>query len=147
MAKPLKFKDFITVNNRPGDDDLIVYGRQKHKRTNDEALSFSQRRAKARNMKKIKAKLKLGRAKAQRRMATLPVLKKRAQKHVRNMFFQKFSKGKSRSEVPPARRKEIEARIDKIPQSRIQNLLRKELPKARKQEMERKRKKATAGAK
>lgn len=115
--------------------------------TAKEALSFSARRAKSRQMKKIKAKLKLGRAKAARRMASVETLKKRSQKHVRDMFFKKFSKGKSRAEVPPARRKEIEARIDKIPPTRIQNLIRKELPKARKQEMERKRSKATAGSK
>lgn len=145
MAKPLKFKDFITVDYKPGEDDQVKY--DAHQRKKDEALDFAQRRAKGRMMKKIKAKLKIGRAKAARRMASIPTLKKRASKHVRNAFFQKFSKGKSRAEVPPARRKEIEARIDKIPQSRIQNLIRKELPIARKQEMERKRKKATSGAK
>jgi hypothetical protein len=145
VAKPLRFRDFQTVDYTPGMDDQISKNAKDRKQ--DEALNFSQRRARSRLMKRMKAKLKLGRAKAARKTASIDVLKKRTMKQVRNTLFLKFSKGKSRNEVPAARRKEIEARIDKLPQSRIQNLVRKTLPLARKQEMERKRKKVQTGAK
>ena len=145
MAKPLRFKDFQVVDYTPGMDDQISKNAKDRKQ--DEALDFSQRRARSRLMKKIKAKLKLGRAKAARKTASIDILKKRTLKQVRNVLFLKFSKGKSRNEIPAARRKEIEARIDKIPQSRLKNLAMKMLPKVRKQEMERKRKKAESGAK
>ena len=145
MAKPLRFKDFQVVDYTPGMDDQISKNAKDRKQ--DETLDFSQRRARSRLMKKIKAKLKLGRAKAARKTASIDILKKRTLKQVRNVLFLKFSKGKSRNEIPAARRKEIEARIDKIPQSRLKNLAMKMLPKVRKQEMERKRKKAESGAK
>ena len=145
MAKPLRFKDFQVVDYTPGMDDQISKNAKDRKQ--DEALDFSQRRARSRLMKKIKAKLKLGRAKAARKTASIDVLKKRTLKQVRNVLFLKFSKGKTRNEIPAARRKEIEARIDKIPKERLKNLSMKLLPKVRKQEMERKRKKAQSGAK
>ena len=145
MAKPLRFKDFQVVDYTPGMDDQISKNAKDRKQ--DEALDFSQRRARSRLMKKIKAKLKLGRAKAARKTASIDILKKRTLKQVRNVLFLKFSKGKTRNEIPAARRKEIEARIDKIPKERLKNLTMKLLPKVRKQEMERKRKKAESGAK
>ena len=145
MAKPLRFKDFQVVDYTPGMDDQISKNAKDRKQ--DEALDFSQRRARSRLMKKIKAKLKLGRAKAARKTASIDVLKKRTLKQVRNVLFLKFSKGKTRDEIPAARRKEIEDRIDKIPKERLKNLSMKLLPKVRKQEMERKRKKAESGAK
>lgn len=145
MAKPLRFKDFQVVDYTPGMDDQISKNAKDRKQ--DEALDFSQRRARSRLMKKIKAKLKLGRAKAARKTASIDILKKRTLKQVRNVLFLKFSKGKTRDEIPAARRKEIEARIDKLPKERLKNLAMKMLPKVRKQEMERKRKKAESGAK
>lgn len=145
MAKPLRFKDFQVVDYTPGMDDQISKNAKDRKQ--DEALDFSQRRARSRLMKKIKAKLKLGRAKAARKTASIDILKKRTLKQVRNVLFLKFSKGKTRDEIPAARRKEIEDRIDKIPKERLKNLSMKLLPKVRKQEMERKRKKAESGAK
>ena len=145
MAKPLRFKDFQVVDYTPGMDDQISKNAKDRKQ--DETLDFSQRRARSRLMKKIKAKLKLGRAKAARKTASIDILKKRTLKQVRNVLFLKFSKGKTRDEIPAARRKEIEDRIDKIPKERLKNLAMKLLPKVRKQEMERKRKKAESGAK
>jgi len=145
VAKPLRFSDFQAVDYTPGMDDQISKNAKDRKR--DEALDFAQRRARGRLMKRIKAKLKLGRAKAARKTASMDVLKKRTAKQVRNALFYKFSKGKSRNEVPAARRKEIEARIDKLPQSRIQNLVKKALPTVRKMERERKRQKTSGGAK
>lgn len=106
----------------------------------EEEISFARRRALARQMKKYKSKIKIGREKAKRKTATLPKLKQRATKHVRNMFFQKFSKGKTRDEVPFQRRAEIEKRISKIPKARMDSLVKRMIPKIRKLEMDRKRK-------
>lgn len=148
MAKPLGFKDFITVDYRPGQDDHIKYRAKKRKmdldrglndETQDEALDFSQRRAKARQLKKIKHKLAIGRKKAKTRTATKQKFQKRAQRDVRNQLFRKFAKGQSRSDVPMAKRKEIEKRIERLPSTRINALVKKSLPSVRKREMERKR--------
>jgi len=136
--KPLSFKDFLSVDYTPGMPDQISKN-AKQRKTANEALSFSQRQARGRMMKKIKSKLKIGRAKAAKRAATPEVLTGRAQKAVRNVFFKKFSKGKGRTELPPARRAEIEKRISKIPKQRVQNMVKKLIPKIRKAEMERKR--------
>ena len=143
MAKPLRFSDFQVVDYTPGMDDQISKNAKDRKQ--DEALSFAQRRARGRLMKRMKAKLKLGRDKAARKTDSVDVLKKRTTKQVRNALFLKFSKGLSRGEVPPARRKEIEARIDKLPQARIQNLVKKALPTVRKMERERKMQKRSSG--
>jgi hypothetical protein len=104
----------------------------------NEALSFSQRRARGRVMKRIKAKLKMGQRKAKARTADLPKLKKRAKKQALNTLFKKFSKGKSRADVAPARRAEIEKRIQKMG-SKVDRIAKKLLPQVRSAEKERKR--------
>jgi len=78
----LGFKDFMTVDYRPGEDELTKYRAYKRRRgqgagtdaeyasTNpprqetDEALSLAQRLAKSRQMKKYKSRLALGRKRA-----------------------------------------------------------------------------------
>jgi len=151
MAKPLGFKDFLAVDYTPGEDPQVSRNAAKRKKSLDrgvndevekEELSFSARRALGRNMKKNKAKLKIGRDKAARRTAGMPKLKQRASKQVRNNLFKLFSKGKSRSDVAMSRRQEIEKRINKLPASRINNLVRKLLPKVRQDEKDRKNKNA-----
>ena len=39
MAKPLGFKDFITVDYRPGEDDQLKYKAQKRKKDLDRGLN------------------------------------------------------------------------------------------------------------
>ena len=142
MAKPLGFKDFIVVDYKPGLDDLASYKATKRKREQvepevDEALNFQQRQKRARIMKRIKARLKMGRNKAKARTADLPRLKKRAKKAALNQLFKKYSKGKSRSELPPARRAEIEKRIAKMG-AKVDRIAKKLLPKVRQKEKDRK---------
>jgi hypothetical protein len=112
----------------------------------NEALSFTQRRAKARVMKRIKAKLKMGQRKAKARTADLPRLKKRAKKQALNTLFKKFSKGKSRADIAPARRAEIEKRIKKMG-SKVDRIAKKLLPQVRSAEKERKRNQSNANSK
>jgi len=140
--KLLSFKDFMTVDYTPGQPELISW--QAHKRhrgrigedTANEALSFTQRRAKARLMKKIKARLAMGKRRQEKKPADATRLKKRADKQARMQMFKKLAKGKSRSEVPAARKAEIEKRLDKW-KPRIAKLARRLLPKVRKMDKER----------
>lgn len=140
--KPLNFKDFIAVDYTGGEDDQIAKNAKDRKQ--DEALNFSQRRARARQMKKIKAKIAMGRRRAAKKFADPARLKKRARKQAISQLFKKFSKGKSRGEVPFARRQEIEKRIEKM-SGRVDKIARKILPQVRK--LEKERKGAKAGSK
>ena len=138
----LSFKDFMVVDYTPGMPELISYAAHKRHRgrigedTADEALDMSQRRARARTMKRIKAKLAIGRRRAMKRPADKARLQKRADKQARMTLFKKFSKGKGRGDLPAARKKEIEKRLDKMG-DRIKRISRKLLPQVRKQDRER----------
>ena len=138
MAKPLGFKDFISVDYTQSGDDQIAYRAKKRKlQDTEEALSFQSRRALARAMKRNKAKLKMGRKRAMQKSATQQTLVKRAQKQARNQLFKKFSKGMSRSELTPQRRGEIEKKIAGM-STRITAIARKLLPDVRKMDKARK---------
>ena len=149
MPKPLGFKDFVAVDYTQTGDDQLAYNAKKRKKADQEheALSITQRLARSRQMKKYKSRLKIGREKAKRRTAGKEVLRKRATKDVRNKLFLKFSKGVKKGDMAPQRRGEIEKRIDKLPKSRIDMLVRKAIPQMRKKEMLRKRGAAPAAEK
>lgn len=137
----LSFKDFLTVDYTPGMPEEISYAAMKRKRGRigedvDEALNFQQRRARARVMKKNKAKIAMGRRRASRKAADPERLKKRARKAAINTLFKKLAKGQTRSEMPAGRRQEIEKRIEKM-KPRIDKIARKILPQIRKLEKER----------
>jgi len=118
VEKPLiRFKEFIKV---------------------DEALDMSQRRARARSLKKNKAKIAMGRRRAARKTANPEKLEKRARRQAIGQMFTRLSKGKSKEEVPFTRRQEIEKRIEKM-KPKIDRITKKLLPKVRKMERERKR--------
>jgi hypothetical protein len=70
--------------------------------------------------------------------ATNSKLKNRAKKQSRMQYFKKLSKGKTPSELPLARRAEIEKRLDKL-KTRIDRTATKILPQVRKMEKDRKR--------
>lgn len=141
MAKPLSFKDFIVVDYKPGEHEIVKYAAHKRRRgrigeQTDEALDFSQRRARARSMKKNKNKIAMGRRRAAKKPANIERLTKRAQRQARMQLFKKISKDIPKSEVGIARRQGIEKRLDKL-KPRIQKIARKLLPQIRKQEKER----------
>jgi hypothetical protein len=156
MAKPLSFKDFITVDYTQTGDRVQATNAKKRKQDTAtgntgeavemEALDFQQRRAKARSLKKNKAKIAMGRRRAEKRTASQDVIKKRARKGAINLLFKKLSKGKSRNELPPARRQEIEKRLEKM-KPKIDMIARKILPQVRKLEKERKANKAAGDSK
>jgi hypothetical protein len=166
--KKLSFKDFLNVDYKPGEDELIKRNAKKRKMDTptgntgesyvpeakeevevlesfvseaesiDEVLSYSARRKKARSLRKNKAKVQMGARKARRRMADRGRLKNRAQKQARNSMFLKLSKGVPRSDMPPARRAQIEKRLAMMGK-RIERIAKRTLPKVRKMEIERKR--------
>ena len=153
MAKPLSFKDFIVVDYKPGEDELIKYAAHKRHRGRigednevDEVLSFAQRRARGRAMKKNKAKIAMGRRRAAKKPADNARLQKRAQKQARLQMFKKLTKGAGKEDVPAARRASIEKRLDKM-KPKIAKIARKILPAVRKTEKQRRAAKQTSNDK
>jgi len=93
----------------------------------DEVLSRRGRIKKALAMKRARAKIKLGRERAARRRATMPVLRKRARKRALALLKQKYSKHKRYSDLSPAEKEIIDKRIAKISRSRIERIAQKQL--------------------
>tara|TARA_Y100001937_G_C7045104_1_gene296455 strand:- start:421 stop:864 length:444 start_codon:yes stop_codon:yes gene_type:complete len=117
---PLSFKQMMTVNYRPGEDDAVNYYAHKRKRiyhgneeVENEALTIQQRLARGRQLKRMKAKIKIGRERAKRKMADKKKLERRSQKAARTFILKKLTKGKGKSDLSFARRAEIEKRMDK----------------------------------
>ena len=142
MAKPLGFKDFVSVDYTQDGDDQVAYNAKKRKKhiptgNADEALDITQRLARKRSFKKNKAKIALGRKRAAKRMASMDVLKKRAQKQARNLVMKKLTKGIPKDELSLPRRQEIEKRLDKM-KPKIDKIAKRLIPKVRKMEIERK---------
>lgn len=134
---PVGFKDYMTVDYRPGEDDQIKYNAQKRKRADveeentDEALSLAARRKRSRDMRKNKNKLKVARKRAMARVASPERIKKRARKQAREIIYKKLTKGIPRSDLTAAKKAELEKRIDKM-KPRVNRIVRKILPKVRK---------------
>tara|TARA_Y100000385_G_scaffold245283_1_gene263855 strand:- start:1232 stop:1672 length:441 start_codon:yes stop_codon:yes gene_type:complete len=141
--KLLRFKDLYTAEYRPGEDELTNYRAMKRKKHMyedvDEALDIRQRLAKARMFRRYKSKIKLGRARAKRRMAKPDVLRKRANKAARTVILKKITKGQDKSDLSFARRQEIEKRLEKpAVKKRIAMLAKRMYKDVRKKEVERK---------
>ncbi|MGB0593456.1 MAG: hypothetical protein ACPGIF_04270 [Flavobacteriales bacterium] len=134
---PVGFKDYMTVDYRPGEDDQIKYNAQKRKRADveeentDEALSLAARRKRSRDMRKNKNKLKVARKRAMKRVASPERIKKRARKQARELIYKKLTKGIPRSDLTPGKKAELERRIDKM-KPRVNRIVRKILPQVRK---------------
>jgi hypothetical protein len=150
----LRFKDMFPVEYRPGEDELVNYRALRRKRTIgvgeggpigesaevDEALSVATRLKKARDIRRNKAKIALGRARAARRFASQDVLKKRARKAAYKTFYNKITKNIPRDELTPQRKAEIEKRLNTPAfKTRIDRMAKKMIKDVRKKEMERKR--------
>ena len=144
------FKDFLTVDYTQTGDGQLARNAKKRKMDTptgntaetvepaDEALNMQQRRKRAIQMKKFAAQLKIGRKKASMKIATGPVLARRARKAARNAMAKKMTKGIAKVDLTPARKQEIEKRLDKM-QPRVNRLAKRLLPKIRKAEISKKR--------
>ena len=89
-------------------------------------------------MKKYRARLKVGRKKARMKIANQKVLNRRARKAARNAITKKLTKGIPKADLTPARKQEIERRLDKMG-PRVTRLAKKMLPKLRQAEIGKKR--------
>lgn len=148
----LSFKDMMTVMYRPGEDELVNYRAYRRKRLCeetdsisvneedvDEALTLQQRQKKARLIRRLKSRIKIGRARAKKRMANVKVLKKRTNKKARDLVVRKLTKDIPKKDLSFARRQEIEKRLERpAMKARIQRLAKRLLPQIRKAEMQRK---------
>lgn len=140
----LDFKDFIVVDYRPGEPDIIKYRAQRRRHIGEEveteALTVPQRLQRKRQMVKYKGKIALGRARAKRRMASKDKLEKRATRQARMAIFKKLTKDIPKGDLTYQRRAEIEKRLEKPAiKQRIKMIARKLYPQVRKNEVERKR--------
>lgn len=106
-----------------------------------EALDMKQRLARARSARKNKAKLAMGRKKAGRRIASMKVLKKRAQRAARKTLTKRLTKGIAKRDLTVGRKKEIEKKLDtKTFQVKANRLVKRTIKDIRKKEIARKRK-------
>ena len=106
-----------------------------------EALDMKQRLARGRSARKNKAKLAMGRKRAGRRIASMKVLKKRAQRNARKQIAKRLTKGVAKTDLSPARKREIEKRLDKPAfKTKINRLVKRTIKDIRKAEIARKRK-------
>lgn len=153
MSRPLDFDDMHVTNYRPGEDPLVNYRAYRRRRVGDvgsdtatysesveEALTTQQRLARARQFKRIQPKIRIGREKAKRRIASKEKLQARARKQARMAIYKKLTKDIPKSELSFARRQEIEKRLDKPAiKKRIEMIARKLFPKVRQAELAKKR--------
>lgn len=150
----LTFKDMYTVEYRPGEDELTNYRAMRRKRSSstgeggpvgestdmEEALNLAQRMKRSRMFKRIKAKVKLGRERAKRRMASKEKLQKRSMRKARDLIVRRITKDIPKSDLTYARKQEIEKRLEKpAMKARIARVARKLFPKVRKAEVDRRR--------
>lgn len=140
--KPQRFKDFENDYTATGDEDLNRRAKvrkryQEDAQETDEALTMQQRLKRGRQMRKMKAKIALGRKRAMRKTANLDTLKKRAKKAARLAVLKKMTKGMDKKDISLARRMDLEKRLDKK-KNVIDKLARKLLPAVRRKEKERK---------
>ena len=103
-----------------------------------EVLSLQQRRARKLLLRRIKGKIKRGRAIARRRMANPEKLKKRAAKRAREAIRKRVAgkRGEKYSQLPLSARMQIDKQVAKR-KSLIKRLATRMLPKVRKAERER----------
>lgn len=144
----LSFKDLLANPDAyAGYDDQLKYRKQKQKRMGyeeveptEEELSVSGRRKLARVMKRRKSQLKRARERAKKRMAKTAVLKKRGRRQARGQAVKILTKGKAKSDLSVAQKKNIEKRLSQQGwQQRINVINKRLMPKVRRQEISRKR--------
>lgn len=142
-----------TIEYRPGEDELTNYRAIRRKRTIgvgeggpigesteevDEALTIAGRLQKARDIRRNKAKIALGRARAARRFAPKDVLERRARKAAYKVFYNKITKNIPKDELSPQRKAEIEKRLNTPAfKRRVEKLARRMMKDVRRKEMER----------
>ena len=104
----------------------------------DEVLDIRQRKARAISLRKNKSKIAMGKRRASKKIASNDKLKMRARKAARNQLAKKFAQDTPKSELTPARKAEIEKRLDKL-KPRIDMMAKRMFKDIRKKEISKKR--------
>ena len=105
----------------------------------DEALNLAQRMKRSRLMKRMKARIKIGRKRAMKKMANKKTIEKRAMRQARNQIAKKLTRGIPKKELTFARKQEIEKRLAKPAlQQRIKRVAKRIFKDVRKAEVQRK---------
>ena len=105
----------------------------------DEALTLQQRMKRSRLMKRMKARIKIGRDRARRKMADKGKLERRAMRQARAQIAKKLTRGIPKGELSFARKQEIEKRLDKPAlKQRIKRIAKRIFKDVRKKEVQRK---------
>ena len=127
-------KGATKVKGKPVNTHVVI-----KKEEVDEALTLQQRMKRGRLMKRLKARIKIGRDRARRKMANKKTLEKRAMRQARNQIAKKLTRGIPKRELTFARKQEIEKRLDKPAlKSRIQRIAKRIFKDVRKKEVQRK---------
>jgi hypothetical protein len=121
MSKPIGFKNFLESS-----DEFV------------EAMTMQQRQKAKMRMKKLAPKIKIAKAKAAKKIASMDVLKLRARKAARNKIVKKLTNDVPKGELSFSRRADIEKRVAKKAGA-INKIAKKLLPQIRKAEMSKKR--------
>lgn len=103
----------------------------------DEALNLQQRMKARQTFKRNKAKIAMGKRRAEKRLASPEKLKQRAQKQARKAVERMILKMKSKEELSFSQRQQLEKLVDKK-KAVIDRLAKKLLPKVRQAEKEKK---------
>ena len=138
-------KEYAAFQKSKGITPFVPHPSKANESVNEEdateALDMRQRLARGRSARKNKAKLAMGRKRAGRRIASLKVLKKRATRNARKQIAKRLTKGVAKTDLSPARKREIEKRLDKpVFQVKINRLVKRTIKDIRKKEIARKRK-------
>jgi len=129
LKKPMSPNKGDMMINRPFKEEIEV----------DEALTLQQRMKRGRLMKRLKARIKIGRDRARRKMANKKTLEKRSMRQARNQLAKKLTRGIPKRELTFARKQEIEKRLDKPAlKARIQRIAKRIFKDVRKKEVQRK---------
>lgn len=100
-------------------------------------LTVAQRRKRGLVMKRYRTKIKAARERAKRKMAPKEKLLKRSRKRALEFIRNRLMKNKKYSEMTPAEKIALDARVSKIPKSAIAKIAQRLLPKVRAAEKER----------
>ena len=129
LKKPMSPNKGDMMINRPFKEEIEV----------DEALTLQQRMKRGRLMKRLKARIKIGRDRARRKMANKKTLEKRSMRQARNQLAKKLTRGIPKRELTFARKQEIEKRLDKPAlKARIKRIAKRLFKDVRKKEVQRK---------
>ena len=129
-------KGATKVKGKPVNTHVVI---KKEEVDVDEALTMQQRIKKRRDMKRNKARIAVGRRRAKKKMANMKVIKKRSDRQARNAIAKKITRGVSKRDLTPARKKEIEKRLESPAlKMRIKRLSKRMFKDVRKKEVMRK---------